>query len=384
MRKIHQGEQSRLPRFVITNSSTGSGLTGLTYNSSGLTAYYVREGDNSTTAIALSAGTLGTWSSGGFVEVDSVHMPGLYELGIPNAVLASGKSTVIWLRGAANMLDCPLNVELDQANYNDAQRLGLSSLPNANPAANGGLPTVDASNNVHGLSQRTCTDASVIGTSTLTGTAQSGDGYLYLTTNLGLLGANATALAQSSSWSSSLATSLATTNTSVATILTRIPSAFSFTSGNVNANVQASAASLSFNLTGNVAGNLSGSVGSVASVGNIQSGLATTAGLASLSSQVGSPMQAGAQVDLISAPNSTAMTAIANAILDQANAIDPSGAAANTLRQAIRLVVAAVCGYVSGADTSTNVIKDTSNTKNRIVATTDVSGDRTAITYDAS
>lgn len=54
-----------------------------------------------------------------------------------------------------------------------------------------------------------------------------------------------------------------------------------------------------------------------------------------------------------------------------------------TLRQALRLVVAATGGTVSGAGTTTITFRNAlSDTKDRITATVDSSGNRTAITYD--
>jgi predicted nuclease of predicted toxin-antitoxin system len=55
-----------------------------------------------------------------------------------------------------------------------------------------------------------------------------------------------------------------------------------------------------------------------------------------------------------------------------------------SLIQSMRLVVAALAGKVSGAGGTTVTIRDTADTKNRIVATVDSDGNRTAITFDAS
>ena len=72
--------------FVPDSSSTvGAGLTGLVFNSASLAAYFIRPGDASPTAITLATATVGTWASGGFKEVSSANMPGVYELGIPDA-----------------------------------------------------------------------------------------------------------------------------------------------------------------------------------------------------------------------------------------------------------------------------------------------------------
>lgn len=64
--------------------------TGLTFSSVGLSAFYVRPGSARTAITLVTQTTSGSWTSGGFVEVDSVTMPGLYRLDVPNAVFASG------------------------------------------------------------------------------------------------------------------------------------------------------------------------------------------------------------------------------------------------------------------------------------------------------
>lgn len=72
---------------------------------------------------------------------------------------------------------------------------------------------------------------------------------------------------------------------------------------------------------------------------------------------------------------------VADAILDRANAIE----AGLTPRQAMRLIVAALAGELSGAETTTIVIRNAvADSKNRITATVDVNGNRQAISYDLS
>lgn len=129
---IVQATTSKLIRFFVQDSSStvGAGLTGLTSGSSGLIAYYLLEGGGSAASISLSGGTLGTWSSGGFIEADATHMPGIYELGIPNAALTGAKSVLVMLSGAANMAPVLIEIELTAVNNQDAVRYGLSSLPN--------------------------------------------------------------------------------------------------------------------------------------------------------------------------------------------------------------------------------------------------------------
>lgn len=122
--KIKEGTTSKLIRIFIQDSSAtdGSGLTGLVFNSSGLTAYYYPEGDASATAITLATMTAGTWATGGFIEVDATNMPGVYEIGLPDAVIdnTSEGSTLVMLKGATNMAPVLLEIELDKVDYRSA------------------------------------------------------------------------------------------------------------------------------------------------------------------------------------------------------------------------------------------------------------------------
>lgn len=70
----------------------------------------------------------------------------------------------------------------------------------------------------------------------------------------------------------------------------------------------------------------------------------------------------------------------ADALLDRSNGIETSF----TLRQALRLVLSALAGKLSGAATTTVVIRDVNDAKNRITATVDTDGNRTSITTDVS
>ncbi len=113
---IEKGTTSKTIQFFVGDSSvsTGAGLTGLVYNTGSLAAYYYREGDASATVINLVTSTLGTWTSSGFIVVDGTNMPGWYQLGIPNALLASGANTLnITLQGAANMSPVNIEIQLD-------------------------------------------------------------------------------------------------------------------------------------------------------------------------------------------------------------------------------------------------------------------------------
>jgi hypothetical protein len=72
--------------------------------------------------------------------------------------------------------------------------------------------------------------------------------------------------------------------------------------------------------------------------------------------------------------------AIASALLDLANGVETG----ITVRQGLRVVLSALAGKLSGAATTTVRVRDTSDSKDRIVATVDADGNRTAVTLDAS
>lgn len=113
---VKAGTTSKLLR-VFVQDSTGAGLTGLAYNAAGLKAAYIVEGQATATAVTLATATVGTFTSGGFKEIDSTNLPGLYEFGVPNAALTGGNACVLMLFGAANMVPVVCEIELDAIPY---------------------------------------------------------------------------------------------------------------------------------------------------------------------------------------------------------------------------------------------------------------------------
>ena len=127
---LKKGIASKLLQVYI-ESTSGGGLTGLAYDTSGLIAYYYRETEVNPIAISLvdMPGGLSWWVSGGFIEVDAANMPGLYQFSVPNAVLDTGADSVtIMLSGAASMVPLVLEIELVNYDPNNAVSLGLGKL----------------------------------------------------------------------------------------------------------------------------------------------------------------------------------------------------------------------------------------------------------------
>lgn len=144
-RKLTAGQTSiSLPIFVQdTSSTTGGGLSGLTSGTSGLVAEYRRRGASAWTAITLTSKTLGTWTSGGFVADGALS--GAYELDVPDAAVASGARWVaVRLRGAANMLPCLIEIELDSFDYQTAtQPVNVTQFGGTNGTFTSGKPTTE-------------------------------------------------------------------------------------------------------------------------------------------------------------------------------------------------------------------------------------------------
>ncbi|MFA6054041.1 MAG: hypothetical protein WC769_01575 [Thermodesulfovibrionales bacterium] len=156
-----RGSTSVIVRVFIPDntSTTGAGLTGLTYQSTNLAISYSRELQNGCTQITgvniLDITTIGTWldpTAGKvrFKAVDATNAPGLYELQFAdaaafgtgdlsqNVIINVLELTTIALKIGPNMVMIPL-VPWD---YQDGIRMGLTGLANAVPGAENGLALV--------------------------------------------------------------------------------------------------------------------------------------------------------------------------------------------------------------------------------------------------
>ena len=98
------------------------GATGLTASTAGLSARYNRT-RTASVSIPLVARTIAqAWTSGGFAEVDSTNMPGVYRVDIPDAALAAGADDVtIVVRGASGTNGAVMTVKLSSGGLTSAQ-----------------------------------------------------------------------------------------------------------------------------------------------------------------------------------------------------------------------------------------------------------------------
>lgn len=129
--------------FIMDSTSTsGAGLSGLVYNSSGLKCYYRKGATGAATALTLATQTVGgAHSDGGFVEIDATNMKGVYRLDLSDTIVAATPWVTIYLYGATNMAPVVLELEVVSVDPFDTVRYGLTALPNAAAEAAGGLYT---------------------------------------------------------------------------------------------------------------------------------------------------------------------------------------------------------------------------------------------------
>ncbi len=112
---------SKTIMLMVLDSSTGLPKTGLAFGDVA-TAAFVR---NREAAVTFSAITLASpsaaYASGGFVEIDSTNMPGLYRLDIPDAALAgTPDQTVIYLTFTpADTNAQPVQIDMNHQDFTD-------------------------------------------------------------------------------------------------------------------------------------------------------------------------------------------------------------------------------------------------------------------------
>jgi hypothetical protein len=251
--------------FVLDSSSTiGAGLTGLVFNTAGLTCYFRKGALGTPTAVTLATLALVTtaWATGGFIAVDATNMPGVYRLDIPNAVIDTAGMVTMYLRGATNMAPVVLELEVVAVDIYDTIRLGLTALPNTACTTNASLITSGT-----GTAQLSVASGLV----TLAGVTHTGAVIPTVTTVTNRVSAN------TDQWNAVAVTGMPMPTYTqpsgflAATFPATIASTTNITAGTIGT------------VSGNVNGNVAGSVGSVTNdvtVGTINANVITAASIA--------------------------------------------------------------------------------------------------------
>jgi hypothetical protein len=132
--------------YVVDATDMRSGKTGLSSQSPDSSAAYIREGEAQVRRILLVEGKLGKHQPGSFVEIDSKLLPGVYQFGVPDEMLAPGAETVTLMLKFSGAVIEPISIHLVAYDPQDADRLGMTALgPEGRRAAlRGAFPRLTA------------------------------------------------------------------------------------------------------------------------------------------------------------------------------------------------------------------------------------------------
>src|SRR5690349_21085536 len=122
------GTTSKLLLVYATDMGGSSGKTGLAGNLSAGGAAYIREGDSAARQVPLVAGRVGEWKSGALTEVEPELLPGVYQFGAPDEMIAEGSARALLLIRFPETVIKPVEVNLVAYDPQDSERIGVWSL----------------------------------------------------------------------------------------------------------------------------------------------------------------------------------------------------------------------------------------------------------------
>jgi hypothetical protein len=122
------GTTSKLLLIYATSTEGTSGKTGLAGNLSAATAAYIREGDLAAHQVSIVTGRVGEWRSGALAEVDPKLLPGVYQFGAPDEMVAEGSARAVLLIRFPETVIKPVEISLVAYDPQDAERIGVWSL----------------------------------------------------------------------------------------------------------------------------------------------------------------------------------------------------------------------------------------------------------------
>jgi hypothetical protein len=114
--------------YALDAGDMRNGKTGLNSRTAGASVAYIREGEAEVRQIPFVEGKLGEHRAGSFVEVDPKIMPGVYQFGVPDEMLAAGAETVTMILKFPGAVIEPVAIPLVAYDPQDAERLGMTAL----------------------------------------------------------------------------------------------------------------------------------------------------------------------------------------------------------------------------------------------------------------
>lgn len=126
---LKKGTASKmLLAYALDATDMQSGKMGLSARTADSSAAYIREGEAQVQRISLVEGKLGEYRAGSLVEIDRKVLPGVYQFGIPDEMLAAGAETVTLVLKFPGAVIEPISIHLVAYDPQDSDRLGMSAL----------------------------------------------------------------------------------------------------------------------------------------------------------------------------------------------------------------------------------------------------------------
>lgn len=126
---LKKGSKSKLILVYARDAADRrSGMTGLGPLKPGAVAAYVREGAPEPAQMHLVLSRVGEYLPNGWAEIDAELMPGVYQLGLPDAVLEGGADGAMVYLGFAGAAIDPIEISLVAYDPQDASRIGMSAI----------------------------------------------------------------------------------------------------------------------------------------------------------------------------------------------------------------------------------------------------------------
>jgi hypothetical protein len=116
--------------YAAALDGSAGGMRGLRHDTPGASGGYIRAGASSAVRVPLVAGRLGAWAPGALAEVERELMPGVYQLGAPDEMLAEGSTRAVLSLRFPGASITPIEISLVAYDPQDSERIGVSGLAN--------------------------------------------------------------------------------------------------------------------------------------------------------------------------------------------------------------------------------------------------------------
>ena len=118
-----QGTTSQLLDIFIPDATVSTGAGRADVSSSTMTLSWYRSNMSAVSTQLLTTGTLGTWATSSMVQASSSIALGMYQISLPNGMLASGTHATGLLYGAPATAPVPIKIDLSTYAYVYVKRI---------------------------------------------------------------------------------------------------------------------------------------------------------------------------------------------------------------------------------------------------------------------